>query len=146
MDPIDSEIISRLSADGRISWRDLGGQVGLSANAVADRVRRLQRDGVISGFSATLDPAAAGRGLAALVDARLAPATTAERFEGAIAKLDAVVEAAHVNGRFDYHLRVACRDAADLDATLRALKRDAGVVDTETRIVLRGVVQRQPAP
>ena len=60
-DPIDSEILRLLREDGRLSWRDLGAAVGLSANAAADRVRRLRQAGVITGFVALIDPAAGGR-------------------------------------------------------------------------------------
>ena len=54
--------------DARLSYRDLGARVGLSANAAADRVRRLRRDGMITGFTATIDPGAAGRRLHALIE------------------------------------------------------------------------------
>ena len=54
--------------------------------------------------------------------------------------------AQHVTGRFDWHLRVACRDTAELDRLLRTLKRDLGALDPETRIVLRTAVERRPAP
>ena len=56
LDPTDSEILRLLREDGRLSWRDLGAQVGLSANAAADRVRRLRQAGVITGFTALVDP------------------------------------------------------------------------------------------
>ena len=84
MDAIDREILGALMRNGRISYRDLGAAVGLSANAAADRVRRLRRDGVITGFTATVDQGAAGRGLVALIDVRLAAAGTNEAFEEAM--------------------------------------------------------------
>ena len=61
MNEIDSEILKLLRDDGRISWRDLGAAVGLSANAASDRVRRLRQAGVITGSrrSWTRAPAAA---------------------------------------------------------------------------------------
>ena len=59
-----------------------------------------------------------------------------------MAKLEAVTDAVHVTGRFDYQLRVACRDTAELDRLLRHLKREGGVTDTETRVVLRSAFTR----
>ena len=56
MDETDSEILKLLRDDGRLSWRDLGAAVGLSANAASDRVRRLRQAGVITGFTALVDP------------------------------------------------------------------------------------------
>src|SRR5688500_6470611 len=58
MDATDREILGELMRNGRISFRDLGAAVGLSANAAADRVRRLLGDGIITGFTATVDPGA----------------------------------------------------------------------------------------
>ena len=142
MDQLDRAILGELVRNARISYRDLGAAVGLSANAAADRVRRLRRDGVITGFTATLDPAAAGRRLVALIDVRLAAAGTNEAFEAEVAELEAVTDALHVTGRFDYQLRVACRDTAELDRLLRQLKRGGAVTETETRVVLRSAVAR----
>ena len=142
MDQLDRAILGELVRNARISYRHLGAAVGLSANAAADRVRRLRRAGVITGFTATLDPAAAGRRLVALIDVRLAAAGTNEAFEAEVAELEAVTDALHVTGRFDYQLRVACRDTAELDRLLRQLKRGGAVTETETRVVLRSAVAR----
>jgi Lrp/AsnC family transcriptional regulator, leucine-responsive regulatory protein len=141
-DDVDREILGALVKNGRASYRELGALVGLSANAAADRVRRLVARGVITGFTATLDPAASGRGLHALVDVRLGPDRESDEFAAQVSGLDAVVDAVHVTGRFDYHLRVACRDTLELDELLRRLRRRMGVVETETRIVLRTDVRR----
>ncbi len=142
MDDVDREILGELTRNARISFRDLGAAVGLSANAAADRVRRLRDTGVITGFTATVDQGAAGRGLIAYIDVRMAAAMTNDRFEQEVSRLEAVMEAVHLTGRFDYLLRVACRDTLELDQLLRHLKREAGVSDTETRIVLRSAFTR----
>jgi Lrp/AsnC family leucine-responsive transcriptional regulator len=137
MDALDSEILRLLREDGRISWSDLGAAVGLSANAAADRVRRLRRAGVVTGFTALVDPAAGGRQLEALVGVILAPATDSDDFAVAAQRLEPVTEVLHLAGAPDYQLRVACRDTAELDTLLRTLRRQLGASDTETKIVLR---------
>jgi Lrp/AsnC family leucine-responsive transcriptional regulator len=142
MDHIDREILSLLTQDGRLSFRDLGAAVGLSSNAAADRVRRLRRDGVITGFTAIVDPVAQGGGIEAVIDVKMGAEQDNDGFEQAIVPLTAIVEAAHLTGRADYELRVVCRDAAELDALLRRLKRECGAADTETRIVLRTAFRR----
>jgi len=143
MDDIDREILSLLVQDARTSFRDLGAAVGLSANAAADRVRRMRRDGVIAGFTAIVDPAAQGRGIEAMVYVKMTPEQDNDGFERAIQPLTAIVEAAHLTGRSGYELRVVCRDAAELDALLRRLKRECGAADTETRIILRTALRRR---
>jgi Lrp/AsnC family leucine-responsive transcriptional regulator len=137
MDPIDSQIISLLRANGRASFASIGEQVGLSPHGSADRVRRLERDGVITGYTARVDPGRVGRSVDALVDVRLLPSTDPDQFERLVAKLPAVTELAFLTGRFDYQLRVACEDAEDLDQTVRTVRREGGVAATETRIVMR---------
>jgi len=137
LDPIDSEILRLLREDGRMSWRDLGAAVGLSANAVSDRVRRLRQAGVITGFVALIDPAAGGRHLEALIGVTLARGTDSDAFAVLASRLEPVTEVLHLSGAPDYQLRVACRDTAELDALLCTLCICEGASNTETTIVLR---------
>ena len=120
-----------------MSWRDLGAAVGLTANAAADRVRRLRQSGVITGFTALVDPAAGGRHLEALVGVTLARGTDSDEFAVLASKLEPVTEVLHLSGAPDYLLRVVCKDTAELDTLLRTLRNRAGAEDTETTIVLR---------
>jgi Lrp/AsnC family leucine-responsive transcriptional regulator len=146
MDAIDDIILGILATNGRASFAAIGEQVGLSPHGAADRVRRLERDGVITGYSARIDPAGVGRSLDAFIDVRLLPTTDSEEFEQRVARLDSVREVAFLTGRFDFQLRVACRDADDLNDTVRAIRREAGAAGTETRIVLRSTsFDRAPA-
>jgi Lrp/AsnC family leucine-responsive transcriptional regulator len=136
-DEIDNRLVTALVEDGRATFAELGREIGLSPHAVGERVRRLQRRGAITGFTATLELAALGRALDALVDVRLLPSTAPEAFEAEVRKLPAVREVVFVTGRFDYQLRVACTDTSELNETVRALRQRGGAAVTETRIVLR---------
>jgi Lrp/AsnC family transcriptional regulator, leucine-responsive regulatory protein len=146
MDAIDQEILSLLVRNGRASFASIGEAVGLSPHGAADRVRRLERDGVIAGYAAQVHPGAVGRSLDAFIDVRLLPSTDPEAFERLVEKLPAVRDMAFLTGRFDYQLRVACRDAEDLDQTVRAIRRDGGASSTETRIVMRSATFPRSAP
>jgi Lrp/AsnC family leucine-responsive transcriptional regulator len=145
VDEIDREILGALVTNARLSYRELGQRVSLSANATAERVRRMCQNGVIAGFRAIVDPAASGRTLVALIDVRLKGPGESGRFERLIESLEEITDGAHVTGRYDYQLRVACRDAAELDTLIRTLKTKGGVVETDTRLALRTVVRR-PGP
>jgi Lrp/AsnC family leucine-responsive transcriptional regulator len=145
VDEVDVEILKLLRADARLSWRDLGAQVGLSANAAAERVRRLRRAGVITGFTADIDPAAGGRRLEALVGVTLHKGVDSDDFASAAALLPAVIEVLHLSGTPDYQLRVACRDTAELDTLLRTLRNELGALDTDTTIILRAGPPAPPA-
>ena len=145
LDPIDREIVGALVKNARVSYRELGERVSLSANATAERVRRLRESGVIAGFRAVIDPAAAGRTLVAIIDVRLAGPEDSDRFERMIEDQVEVTDTAHVTGRFDYQVRAVCRDTGDLDSLIKLMKTEGGIVETDTRIALRTVVRR-PAP
>lgn len=137
LDDTDFRILNALVANGRASFASLGEAVGLSPHGAADRVRRLERAGVITGYAATVALEEVGRGLDAMIDVRLNPATSSEAFEEYCRTIPAVQEVAFVTGRFDFYVRVACQNADDLDATVRAIRREGGATQTETRIVLR---------
>jgi Lrp/AsnC family transcriptional regulator, leucine-responsive regulatory protein len=144
LDQTDFRILNALRENGRASYAQLGNEVGLSPHGAADRVRRLERAGVITGFTITVAQEGIGRSLDAFIDVRLQTKTTPETFERKVAALPAVRELAFVTGRFDYHVRVACRDADDLDHTVRAIRREGGAAQTETRIVLRANTATHP--
>jgi Lrp/AsnC family transcriptional regulator, leucine-responsive regulatory protein len=138
LDDTDARILSLLVQNGRASFASLGEAVGLSPHGAADRVRRLERAGVITGYAATVDMKRVGRTLDAFIDVRLMPQTRPEDFERIVCELPAVREIAFMTGRFDYLVRVACQDADDLDATVRAIRNSrAGPTQTETRMVMR---------
>lgn len=139
IDPLDREILDVLRSTGRISWRDLGNHIGLSANATADRVRRLEDRGVITGYAATIDASKVGRGLEAIVSVKMHPLADREPFEEFVAGHEAVTDAVHLTGPDDYVLHVWSKDAGELDGILTAMKRERGVADTNTRVVLRRI-------
>jgi Lrp/AsnC family leucine-responsive transcriptional regulator len=139
LDELDREILGIVSRDGRISYRDLGTRVSLSANAAAERLRRLVRLGVITGFHASVDHARVGRSLLALIDVRLPPQLSRSGFETSVKDIAGVLSATLMTGKSDYQLRVACRDTDDLDTVIGALREKTGVQDTYSRLVLREI-------
>ncbi len=146
MDKIDKEIIRVLQADGRASFTDIGAAVHLSANAAADRVRRLIQEGTIVGIHAVVDPAALGLTIEAQIDVKLRATTSADEFERAIRNVPQVRTATLLTGAFDYALRVACSDRADLADLTETIRDKAGAQETDSRIILREITDGAPAP
>jgi len=136
MDEIDRAILRVLKADARISYRDLGESVGLSANAAADRLRRLVASRTIRRFSVDIDGRSIGVNLAAFIDLRLAAGTSADTFEARLRKLPGVVSSALTTGHFDYTLRVAVAGESELVALIEDLRTN-GTAETHSRIILR---------
>lgn len=149
LDKFDRTILGTLQRDGRIAITALAEHVGLSPNATAERMRRLQRDGVISGFHARLDPKTLGRGLTAFVEVKL-DRTSSEVFEDfarVIRRLDGVEECHMVAGGFDYLLKTRHRDMDAYRAFLSDTLIDLpGVRETRTYTVIEAVVEGGALP
>ncbi|MGD1067674.1 MAG: Lrp/AsnC family transcriptional regulator [Vulcanimicrobiaceae bacterium] len=135
MDEIDHDILRILERDGRLSYSDLAQRVGLSANAAAERVRKLQANGTIERFTATIDPGALGLPLRALIEVKMESETTAAQFEERAARTPGVLRAFVTTGRYDWVLEVAARDQHDLQRIIEALRAGALTRDTYSRII-----------
>ena len=146
MDSIDRDILRALGRDGRMRWGELAAAVHLSPNAVAERVRRLQRAGVITGFSLQRDWSAMGRPIHAFIDVKLAPGISGEALEAELTLHDSITEAHHVTGRYDYLVAGHFADLQAADSLLSVLKSLGLVAETETRFVLRSVESLSEAP
>jgi Lrp/AsnC family leucine-responsive transcriptional regulator len=136
-DTLESKVISQLMHDGRVCWSDLAEIVGLSAPAVADRVRRLEERGVIKGYAALIDAAAVGYPLTAFVSVVLSRPRDRAAFLERVRATPEIAECHHVTGDDDYLLKVRCRSPQDLDDLLsNSIKGSPEVVRTRTTIVL----------
>lgn len=115
IDQTDEKILRELTRDGRQSNLDLAARINLSPSATLRRVQELERQGVIRGYRAVLDPAAMGVGFIAYVTVGLNTHTkeSQEAFERAVARAPQVTECHNVTGTVEYLLRV---EAADLAA------------------------------
>lgn len=111
-DRIDRRILDLLQLEGRITNQELSERVALSPRACLERVRRLERDGIISGYMAIVEPRKLGGLLTIVVEVTLKEQTQAvhARFEQRARAAAEVVECFLVSGQCDYVLRLACRD------------------------------------
>jgi Lrp/AsnC family leucine-responsive transcriptional regulator len=107
LDRIDRRILRTLQADGRIPMVELAEKVGLSATPCNERVRRLERDGFITGYHARLSPQALGQPLLVFVEIRLSAKSGRifEEFKREVLKLPNVLECHLVSGDFDYLIK-----------------------------------------
>ena len=135
---MDSEILSRLQANGRESWAALGQALGVTGPAIAERVRKLEERGAIRGYTALLDPDQLGLPLLAFVAVTLERPDHRAAFLERIQSLPEVQECHHVAGDYDYLVKIRCRGTSDLDRLISdELKSFEGIVRTRTIIVLK---------
>jgi Lrp/AsnC family leucine-responsive transcriptional regulator len=117
LDAIDRGIISELVANGRISFAELGRRVNLSSPAVTERVQRLERAGVITGYHAEIDPRALGYQLTAIVRVKPAPAQLARIAELA-AQIPEISECHRITGEDCFYIQVHLRTIEELAGIL----------------------------
>lgn len=112
VDRIDRKILATLQLEGRITNQELSERIALSPRACLERVRRLERAGIISGYMALVEPRQLGGVLTIVVEVTLKNQTQAAhaRFEQRARASAEVVECFLVSGQCDYVLRLACRD------------------------------------
>ncbi len=110
LDRIDRQIIAILQSDGRITNQALSERVALSPRACLERMRRLEKSGLISGYMAIIEPRRLGNLLTIVVEVSLRDqsAATHARFEAKMRTTGEVIECFLVSGNCDYVLRLAC--------------------------------------
>jgi DNA-binding Lrp family transcriptional regulator len=142
MDPTDQRIIAELRADGRLSNVELAERVGLTPAPCLRRVKRLEDDGVIIGYTALLDPVAMGHAFEVLVNVDLShkDRDTVERFEAEVAALDEVVEVRRMFGLPDYVVRVGTPDLDTFEAFVTAgLGAVPGIAKVDSHLTMKVV-------
>ena len=115
LDKLDRKILRILQEDGRISMKDLSEQVGLSVTPAIERVKRMERDGVITGYHARLNPAAIGATLLVFVEITLnqKSASHFEQFRREVLRIPEVQECHLVSGDFDYLIKARIHQMAE---------------------------------
>jgi Lrp/AsnC family leucine-responsive transcriptional regulator len=143
VEEIDRRIVSLLSRNGRMSFTELARQAGLSVSAVHQRVRRLETDGVITGYVALFNPEVIGLPLTAFVSIKPFDPAAADDAPDRLAHL-AAIEACHsVAGDENYILKVRVASPAALEDLLQQIRSLANV-STRTTIVLSTPYENRP--
>ena len=135
-DEIDRKLLTSLQENDRLPLAELGKSIGVATSTLNDRLKRLMRQGVISGFHARLSPEVLGLNLLAFVYVGWSDPKTEPAFLDATARMPGVLECHHVTGAWNYLMKVRVRTTRELETFLAAMKDIEGVQRTETVIVL----------
>jgi len=142
LDRIDLLLVGELQRGARLTNAELAERVHLSPSACLRRVQRLEREGVIAGYRAEVDPERLGLGLQAFVRVQLArhDAASVTAFSDAVNQWDEVVTCHALTGDMDYLLQIVVRDLEHFSRfLLDRLLDQAGVADVNSSFVLRTV-------
>lgn len=139
LDEVDIQLLALLQADGRITNAELAKRVGLSPPSVLQRVRALEKAGLIKGYTALIDADRLGLKITALTFINLAlhQDQPIERFRKAVLLLPEVLECYHVSGDFDFVLKIVVRDMRAYELFVREkLAKIKGIGKIHTSFVL----------
>lgn len=140
IDALDEKILTVLLSNARSKWSALADEFGVSAPAIADRVRRLERAGLITGYTVQLNADALGFALTAFVTVTLSQPQHRSSFIDYVQASPSIQSCHHIVGEGDYLLKVCCRTTAELEHLLsEELKALPGIVQTRTTISLRSL-------
>ena len=140
MDNLDYRIVDMLQRDGRATQLELSRAVGLSQPAVAERIRKLEERGVITGYAARVDAARLGKDITAFIGVNIEHPKYFEPFAKKVMAMPEVLEAHRVAGQDSYILKVKTANTRTLDQLLvETLRTISGVTRTHTTIVLTSI-------
>ncbi|TON74032.1 AsnC family transcriptional regulator, partial [Vibrio parahaemolyticus] len=141
MDKIDRQLLHLIQKDATLTTAELADQVGLSASPCARRLKRLEQEGVISGYRAMISRGAVGIAMTVFVEVSLNnhQASSIDEFETAIVDMDEVISCHVVSGAYDYLLEVVSKDLPGYESFTRKLQRLENVKDIHTHLAIRQV-------
>ena len=140
LDPADRNLLDVVQEDARLSFREIARRVGMSTPAAAERIRKLEAAGVITGYAARVARPAVGRGIEAFLRLTVADQDF-RRVTGLSESLDAVVECHHVIGEDSFLIRVAVGSVADLEDVVSRFRKIGPV---RSSLVLSSPVDGKP--
>ncbi|WP_220475603.1 Lrp/AsnC family transcriptional regulator [Sphingobium terrigena] len=148
LDRADSEILKTLAKDGRISWRDLAERIGLSLTPTLRRVRQLEQEGIIKGYTAQIDQTRLIGSMAVFISITLERQVdeVLGAFETAVLALPEIMGGYLMSGGSDYMLHAFVRDLEHYRLLLGQLTRLEGIAHIQSSFVLKTFTQRiEPA-
>ncbi len=149
LDRIDKSILTEVQKDGRISNIELSRRIGLSATPCLERVKRLEKENYIVGYTALINPEKVGAALLVFVEITLTRTSpdVFEEFAEAVGSLDAIQECHLVSGNFDFLLKTRVADMSDYRTLLGdTLLRLPSVSESRTFVVMEEVKQTSFLP
>ena len=146
IDFTDRKILSALLSKGRSTFAELAAQVGLTAPTVHDRVKKLERSGIIKGYTAIINPANLGYDITAMVNITTAANASAKEYEKHLADISEVQKCYSVAGEDTYVAIVLTRTPKTLEKLLQKIRNIPGTVSTKSAVVLSAPISRHTLP
>ncbi|HLC27424.1 MAG TPA: Lrp/AsnC family transcriptional regulator [bacterium] len=142
MDKTDLKILEILQDNCRISLRDIAHSVGLSSPSVVERIRKLEKKGILKGYRAIVDARNVGKDITAFIGVSVSHPQQIGPFEAEIGKLIDVLECHHVTGEHAFMLKVKTENTSTLENLISRVRSIEGVTQTLTSVVLSTPIEK----
>ena len=146
VDFIDKKILRALLTKGRSTFAELASQAGLTAPTVHDRVKKLERCGIIKGYAAIVNPAMLGYEITAMMSITTAASIPSREYEARLAEISEIQECFTLAGEETYMARVITKSPRSLEQLLQRIRTLPGTVSTKTSVVLSSPISRHTLP
>jgi Lrp/AsnC family transcriptional regulator, leucine-responsive regulatory protein len=148
LDRVDLKILEYLQEDGQLTNLQLADMIGLSATPCARRVRKLEDEGYIASYRASLNRIKIGLRMTVFVNIRLNnhQEKSVEQFEQQIIDMDEVINCHIISGSYDYILEIVVEDLTSYENTIRKLQRFKHVQDINSNFSIRSVKRAELLP
>ncbi|MFV0413767.1 MAG: Lrp/AsnC family transcriptional regulator [Oscillospiraceae bacterium] len=141
MDQLDKKILALLTANARATVKEIAGKVSLTSPAVSERIRRMEKSGVIEGYTVKINPLLTRNSIHALVSISVAPKDR-QVFNELLQQTSAVQRCFQVTGTYSHMVEIRCPDIEALERLLSKLQK---LGQTNTQIILNTVQGAQPS-
>ncbi len=152
IDEIDKKILKLLQKNSRISNAEIARQVGMAPSGILERVRKLEKKGIILGYETRLNHKKLGKNLTVLILVKTEDAVGSFDIGERIARISEVQEVFYLAGEYNYLIKARVCDTEDLTRLLKKFGELGGVKDTRTTLVLKEILEtleidlEQPLP
>ncbi len=135
---LDLKILSEIQKDGKIPLREIGAKLGLSTVTVMNHIRRLEREGIITGYHAAVDFEKLGYGIHAIIELKISKGKLIE-LEKRISKLPNVYAVYDTTGVYDATVITRFKSTRSLDQFVKKIQTFEFIENTNTKIVLNTI-------
>lgn len=139
MDAVDLKILRVLKKNARVSYLNIGKAVNLSTSAVIERIKRLEKSGAISAYTAIINGTAFDKELTALMFISLESPRFNDGFLKFVEWEPDILECHYLTGNYDYMLKIVTQNPSTLELLLNKIKSQPGIMKTYTNVVLKTI-------
>lgn len=141
LDNVDKQILGLLQQNAKLTIKELAEELNLTTSPIFERIKRLEKEGVIEGYVALLNPERVGKGQVVFCNVSMPIYTkeNIENFENIVRLMPQVLECYHLAGLVDYQLKIYVRDIKEYDSFLKQLAEIQIVKVHSSAVVLHDV-------